>query len=180
MYDVNPNANQSFLFPGFVVMCLIHGQQREVTEFRCDSEVTGASCPYPRSSSTGRSASALRRRSSPCCLTRAPLIYGCPPFTACPCTRPAVSLEFLMGCWKFYIDIFLLIHLHLCSELHHHYNSRKSSTYVQNGTWFHLEYVSGRLSGFISEDNLSVSCRRLSLANLLQLSESPLSFCVLK
>lgn len=51
----------------------------------------------PRCSFMGRSASALHRRTSPCCLTRAPLTSGCPLFAAFPCTRHAVSLDFWWG-----------------------------------------------------------------------------------
>lgn len=47
--------------------------------------------------------------------------------------------------------------LDLACWLHHRYNSKKSSTYVQNGTKFSIEYGRGSLSGFISGDTVSIA-----------------------
>ncbi|KAL2100647.1 hypothetical protein ACEWY4_002408 [Coilia grayii] len=54
---------------------------------------------------------------------------------------PSVHCSFLdIACW-----------------MHHRYNSRKSSSYVKNGTKFAIKYGRGSLSGFISQDVVNLA-----------------------
>ena len=43
----------------------------------------------------------------------------------------------------------------LACQLHHKYNHAKSSTYVANGTAFSIQYGSGSMQGFVSQDTVN-------------------------
>lgn len=44
----------------------------------------------------------------------------------------------------------------LACDLHNKYDSSKSTTYVANGTQFQIQYGSGSMSGFLSQDNVMI------------------------
>jgi hypothetical protein len=57
-----------------------------------------------------------------------------------------------------FIYFCVLILYGICiSEVHHKYNSKKSSTYIQNGTLFNVSLGSDQLLGFLSTDVFHVS-----------------------
>ncbi|KAL6055359.1 Lysosomal aspartic protease [Balamuthia mandrillaris] len=65
----------------------------------------------------------------------------------------------------------------LACQLHNKYNSKKSQTYVANGTKFEIQYGSGSMAGFLSQDSVSIA--GLSVRNQLfaeALSEPGLAF----
>lgn len=50
------------------------------------------------------------------------------------------------------------------SEIHYKYNSKKSSTYIQNGTVFNISLGSDQLLGFLSTDVFHVSSEHFLLS----------------
>jgi hypothetical protein len=55
--------------------------------------------------------------------------------------------------------------------LKHKYDSSKSSTYVANGTAFNIDYASGPVSGFLSEDTVSVAGLNVKLATFAEITD---------
>ncbi len=51
------------------------------------------------------------------------------------------------------------------SVTHNRYDASKSRTHVENGTGFSIQYASGNVRGFLSEDVVVVSSKSISFNN---------------
>lgn len=73
------------------------------------------------------------------------------------------------ACFEVQRNINAHVHLFpsLPAVLHHKYDASKSSTYVENGTEFAIHYGTGSLSGFLSQDTVTVSSVQVSPCQLL-------------
>jgi len=70
---------------------------------------------------------------------------------------------------------------YLACDLHKKYDSSKSSTYVANGTSFSIQYGSGSLSGFLSQDSVSIGGLNISGQVFAEATKEPgTSFIVAK
>ena len=97
-----------------------------------------------RPSTMAPSPSARRPRTSSLCSTPAPPTSGSPP----RCVSMHASYVLTRGAQT-------CSHDDLACQLHKKYNHALSSTYVANGSAFAIEYGSGSLSGFVSEDSVN-------------------------
>ncbi|NXH39968.1 CATD protein, partial [Dicaeum eximium] len=57
--------------------------------------------------------------------------------------------------------------------LHHKYDSSKSTTYVKNGTEFAIHYGTGRLSGFLSQDVVTVGDMKIQNQTFAEATKQP-------
>ncbi|XP_065835717.1 LOW QUALITY PROTEIN: lysosomal aspartic protease-like [Oscarella lobularis] len=71
--------------------------------------------------------------------------------------------------------------LDLACKAHEKYDHTKSSTYVKNGTKFAIQYGSGQMSGFLSQDTLTVAGLTVQNVTFAEATHEPgLSFIVAK
>mmetsp|Transcript_9686 Transcript_9686/g.27182 ORF Transcript_9686/g.27182 Transcript_9686/m.27182 type:complete len:410 (+) Transcript_9686:87-1316(+) len=63
--------------------------------------------------------------------------------------------------------------LNVACQTHNQYNSSQSSTYVANGESFEIQYGTGRLSGFLSQDTLTWSDMVVTGQTFAEATEEP-------
>nr|XP_024217591.1 lysosomal aspartic protease [Halyomorpha halys] len=62
---------------------------------------------------------------------------------------------------------------HLICRNHQRYSSDKSSTFTKNGTLVSLQYVNGRLKGFLSTDNLELAGMKIKNQTFVEVIRKP-------
>jgi len=62
-----------------------------------------------------------------------------------------------------------------CNKCSHHqlYDHTKSSTYQKNGSDFHIEYGSGTVNGFISQDTVTLGTLKVPKVNFAEVTKEP-------
>ncbi|CAH1401918.1 unnamed protein product [Nezara viridula] len=63
--------------------------------------------------------------------------------------------------------------LNIACLVHRKYNSKESSTYIENGTEISMAYVSGSLSGFLSTDTLEIAGMEIKGQTFMEATHEP-------